>query len=501
MPLSFPFRPNLLSIAKWALITIGVVAAIWIVVILWWQSSQRQITPGDALTYLVALPAAALLTIVGIQWIRKRKRAPASAPGPVDAPVSGAEQPEMGAPAANGLPILAAWSFTSIGASLDEYRQALIDKRQRPIPDAAMLDDYGFPLHTARIPELDISTVQDDLKAVISRNAGLAQSQDDMDREGFLRTLALLSQLLAQLNAEWPLADDVPDSSASLQGSATLRGREPVGAITDMRLQLQVKMILPSSFTSAEQQLALSYLLENAAALPVDSQRLHVQILPAADDPIALQLAERFRAEALESEQPQALLLLACESALCPVVAERWQAESKLFGSHAPHGQMPGEAAFAILCANRQALPLAVDAPACMLQRVVHARREHSADNGGKPAHATLAAVVADALAAAGVAGDVIGTVACDADHRSSRVLECIGAMLEHTPQLDAIENRLSVNEACGHTGAASNAGGWAAGIAQVREAGCPVLLFNVSHAFERAAAVLLPTNERPQPS
>lgn len=97
--------------------------------------------------------------------------------------------------------------------------------------------------------------------------------------------------------------------------------------------------------------------------------------------------------------------------------------------------------------------------------------------------------------------GEAIAAIACDADHRSCRVLECIAVMLAHTPHLDAIENRLSLNEVCGHTGAASNAGGWVAGIAQVREIRAPVLLFNVSHSFERAAAVLLPAPEWPRPS
>ncbi len=478
-----------------------IVACIWVAVIIWWQSSHRQVSPQDALLYLLGLPAAVLATLGFLLWLRARpaRKAAAAATAAAATPEN---QPEAEKPAEQGLPVLAAWSVSSAGASLDELRQTLVEKRRRPQPDAALLDDYGYPLHAARIPDLDTAAAQDALASLAMRNPALAHGEEP--REAFLRTLALLTQLLEQVAIDWPLAGDSPEAAdaATRAAMATLRGNETPGNQGAPRLQVQVKLLAPADFTPAEQQQTLSFLLDKTAALPVDAAQLHVESLPARDDAAALLQAERFRAEALRAQAPQALLLLACDSALCPSVAERWQAEQRLFGSHAPHGLMPGEAAFAILCINHKAMPLALAAPACALQRVAHARRDVSADAGGKPSHAALDAVVGEALAAARLTGEAIGAIACDADHRSSRVLECIGAMMRHVPQLDAIEHRLALNETCGHTGAASAAGSWAAGIAQVRESASPVLLFNVSHAFERAAAVLLPADgEWPQPS
>jgi hypothetical protein len=160
---------------------------------------------------------------------------------------------------------------------------------------------------------------------------------------------------------------------------------------------------------------------------------------------------------------------------------------------------MMGEAAFGVLCVNHKALQTGSLEAQCQLTRVSLDKREVSADQPGKPSYACLTATVNDALATADLPGEKIGTVACDADHRTNRTLECIGAMMNATPQLDAVENRLAINEACGHLGAASVLGALVAAITQAKNASQPTLLFNVSHIFDRAAAVLLPIEDTRQ--
>jgi hypothetical protein len=486
----------MLRLAKWALIALAIAAVIWTGVILWWQSSQREITTGEVLTYLVILPAAVISGIVFTLWLRSRKNSQNAftESGTTPATIDSQEQEKTDNAAADSLPILAAWSITSAGSWLTDFHAALVDKRRRPQPDAGLLDDYGYPLHTGRVDDIDTSAVEQALAKIQAHNANLANLHVDVTREGFLRVLTLLSLLLDQVVTDWPIMENFVEDAISAQAVPTLRGSEAGRTDGKLPLQLQIKLIIPADFTTAEQQLALSYFLEHSRALPCDSRAVHIQLVPSRDEPTALHAAEHFRIEAHGAAQPQALLLIACDSALCNAVTERWQAERKLFGSHARQGLMPGEAAFAIFCINRKALDLSAVEPVCLLRGVTQGRRDTSADSGGKPVHAALDAIVGKAIALASLQCEDIATIACDADHRSSRVLECIGAMLAHTPHLDAVENRLSSNEICGHVGAATSAAAWAAGIAQVRETEAPVLLVNVSHAFERAAAVLLPT-------
>jgi hypothetical protein len=255
---------------------------------------------------------------------------------------------------------------------------------------------------------------------------------------------------------------------------------------------LNVKLIVSASLQAHEHAFARAYLKDRLAPLKARMHDMHIDLVAACDDATSLALANAF-SQAPSESAGQALLLLACDSTLCPIVTEDWHAGGRLFGSRHPNGLMMGEAAFGILCVRESALDHALKEPICHLTRMSRARREASADIQGKPSSACLTEQIASALDASRVAGDEIGTVVCDADHRNGRTLECIGAMIEQTPRLDALQNRLAVNEACGHLGAASMAGVMSVATLQVAAAGHPVLLFNVSHATDRAAAVLIP--------
>ncbi|TCS39467.1 hypothetical protein EDC30_101423 [Paucimonas lemoignei] len=503
MSASTSSRPVLLRLVKWILIPLGLVISIWLGVILWWQSSKRQISLEDVLIYLVAMPLAAIGIFAAIQWrrarqIKKDQSAPTTAK-PANTAPNAANITESTVP--SGLPVIAGWGITCAGPGIHDFHSALLEKKLRPQPDNGLLNDYGYPIHAGRVRDIDTSVVESGLERIIANNPGLSPAYNDSGRDGFLRALALLHHLTDQLNMDWPLMVESAETNDSRHGLATLRGTEPVDRQAHKRLRLQIKFIVPADFTPAEQQLALAYLLQQTSSLPVDSGSMHVQMVAATDEPAALLLAERFRTEYLHAAESQALLLLACDSTLCQVITERWQVESRLFASDTPQGLMPGEAAFAILCVNDKARSLALTSPSCTLQPVILGRRDEPADGARKAGHAMLDTVVKGALAAAGVSTEECVAIACDADHRSSRVLECIGTMLANTPHLDAIEDRLAINEMCGHTGAASNAGSCIAGIVHVAETGRPVLLFNVSHAYERAAAVLLPSADLAQAS
>jgi hypothetical protein len=242
-------------------------------------------------------------------------------------------------------------------------------------------------------------------------------------------------------------------------------------------------------------------LFEKVTALQIPVDHVHIEVLTASDDSTVLAVMDKFNAQAHREDTTEALLLLASYSSLCNTVLEDWLSSGQLFSTHCPSGLMLGEAAFSILCVSNKALKFSAASPKCYLTRVSFGRRETSADLPGKPSYVCLTEIANQAVVSAGISGEKIGAVASDADHRTNRALECIGAMMNVTPQLDAVENRLATNEACGHTGAASVSGALVAGIMQADDASHPVLLFNVSHMVDRAAAILLPANEMPQSS
>jgi hypothetical protein len=482
--------------AKWTLISIVLVTAVWLGVIVWWQTTQRVVTMQDTLIYLGALPLAALTCIGLLQWRSARRKRQKDSPA--DASAGDLVQGEPAAPnePAIQLPILSAWAITGFAADAEEFAQALRDRQIRPVPDALLTDEQGFPLLTGRIADLDTATIQEDLIRIAAERKVEDIPDAETWREAFLRTLAVLGSLLDQVLADLPLSLDIDRDSQAMErvDALTLRGTAPTPSTPDQQLRLKIKLLLPAHFQPVEQQLALAYLLQRSAELPLSNEYVLLDIVQARDDATALVLIDQFSVDSHRDNRAQALLLLACDSTLCETVAQDWQANGRLFNQRCPNGLMPGEAAFAVLCANDKAVQATAADPACRFTRLSRLQRETSADTQGKPSHSCLADVVKHALLAANLTGENIGTVACDADHRPNRTLESMGAMMHHTPHLDAIQNRLAAAEACGHVGAASAAGALVAAVMQSKDAAHPVLLFNVSHVTDRAAAVLIPT-------
>jgi hypothetical protein len=482
------------TFVKWSLIAIVLVATIWLAVIIWWQTTQRVVTVQDTLVYLGVMPLTVLTCIGLLQWRSFRRKHPnASSNHQASASATPAEAENK---PISLLPILSAWAVTSFATNAEEFVQALRDRQVRPLPDALLADHQGFPILTGRINDLDTTTTQDELIRIAAERKVANVPDAESWGEAFLRTLALLADLLDEVLADLPLCLDMTADLPATQGvdALTLRGAAPLPSVADEQLRLKIKLLIPPHFQPVEQQLALVYLLHRIAEMPVPNEHLHVDIVQASDDATALVLMDQFSADAYRDNRAQALLLLACDSALCDTIAEDWQANGRLFNPHSPNGLMMGEAGFAVLCANDKALKAAAIGPACRLTRLSRAHRDASADTQGKPSYACLANVVKEALLAANLPGESVGTVACDADHRTNRTLECMGAMMDQTPHLDAIQNRLAAAEACGHIGAASVAGALVAAIMQSKNSEHPVLLFNVSHVTDRAAALLIPS-------
>jgi hypothetical protein len=480
------------TLIKWSLISIVLVAVIWLGVIIWWQATQRVVTLQDTLVYLGVLPLALLICVGLLQWRSFRARHPK----PSHTEDATDEAPAAAVESAPRLPILSAWAITSFAADAEAFLHSVRDRKVRPMPDASLTDEQGFPVLTTRIADLDTAALHDELFRIVAKRKVEHAGDPENRRETLLRTLALLARLLDQV------LDDLPrhtHASAGTQaqpsGDAyTLRGHAASSSVSDHRLRLRVTLLIPAHFDPVEQQLAFAFLTQRIAALRVPGEYIYLDIRAAEDDATALALMDQFSNESRHDRHAQALLLLACDSALCDTIAEDWQANGRLFNSRCPNGLMMGEAAFAVLCANDKAVKAAAATPACSLTRVVRARRDAPADAPGKPSASCLSKVVQDALLAANLPGESIGTVSCDADHRSNRALECMGAMMEQTPHLDAIQNRLAAAEACGHIGSASVTAALVAAVMQSKDSEHPVLLFNVGHVIDRTAAVLIPS-------
>lgn len=490
---------------KWAGIALLLTAAIWAGVIAWWQATHRLISPIDVLVYLVALPIIVLLCIGTFRLLLAVARKKTAAPGNDQQEKNDQDEIRQADPHTLErqwkLPIVGAWAVTSLGNTAEEFVEALLEKRSRPRPDPLLVDEEGFPLLAGRVPDIDTQTTQDNLEDIVSRNGFNNVPASDEWRDAFLRTASLLDQIIEQVHGAWPIEFESDRDALDNRSIATLRGAASERPATNQGPEIHVKLLVPADFKPYEKQLMLAFVFEKISALGVPAKQLHIEAVPSSDDAAALSLLDQFNLQTHRNDASEALLLLASDSTLCTTIVDDWHSAGRLFSPRNPAGLMMGEAAFGILCLSDKALEAAKLDAQCQITRAVFSKRDLPADQPGKPSYTCLTAAASDALRATGIAGETIGAVACDADHRSSRTLECIGAMLNLTPHLDAVENRLATNEACGHIGIASVLGALVAGAMQAKSAKQPVLLCNVGHIVDRAAALLLPAEDMSQPA
>lgn len=403
-------------------------------------------------------------------------------------------------PAANlPLPIIGTWSVTPLSYSGQDFIESLAERRRRPVPDEFLTNGNGFPVLSGRARDLDTAPVEKNLRQI--RRVELAENAHEETeeelRDAVVRALTLLDSVVEQALQEWPqdLTDESSSGAAPAPSIPILRGSAGIRPPSERALQLCVTLLVTDDLSPPEHLLAQKFLVSRLASLQRTVQDLTVNVISACDDARALALSEEFRRAAQDDDRPRALLLLACDSLLCANVVENLESKGKLFEAERPNGLMIGEAAFGVLFANQCALTITTVQPLCHLTPVQRVRREAPVDARVRISYLHLAKAVEAALKASGIPASQIGTVVCDADHRANRVLESIEAIAAHAPQLDAIQNRLAPNEACGHLGAASVLGLLSAGISQCADAGHPVLVFNVGHDTDRAATLLLPAN------
>lgn len=484
------------TICKWLLVSLALVVAIWLLILLVSRISARAVTSDEALIYLVTLPLFIVSALYF--WRRHALRKTGTSVSQADEVDINSGSAASGKPAVKLAPlaILGAWSSTSVGADSAQFIEAVSNRQVRPVPDDHLIDDDGFPALSSRARNLDLTAAERELARAIAD--GALENAPDLHewRDAVLRTAALLDSVVEQTMLDWPLSGDVNSASLSDAAVPMLRGTSRMSEAAHIA-HVQVKLLVSTRLKPLERQFLQTSVTNRLTSLFPARHQFTLQLLAVSDDITALSLVREFAESVTHDDTPQVMLLLAGESTLCPSIVEDWASHGLLFDPRRPNGLMMGEGAFAILFANEKSRQNATREPLGLLAHVSNARREISADTAGRASHACLVDTIDAALKGSGLSTDAIGTVVCDADHRANRTLECIGAMMKQTPQLDAIQDRFAINEACGHLGAASVVGLLAAGALQAETAAHPVLVFSVGHSLDRAAAIILPATAR----
>ncbi|WP_454696475.1 hypothetical protein [Achromobacter aegrifaciens] len=458
-------------ILKTGLLLALVFGVVWLAVIIWWQESRTLPTGVDIGLYLFALPLALIAAAWGgARIVRARREARAAPAQPAQ---DGAAQTAEPAPQAARLRVLASAASAATGSEPAAIHAALA-AQQRPDLDPSFKNVQGFPVFSARAPQLDT-----DVLRASAREAGAPAAALE---EECVRATALLAEVVETLSQE--------------ARGIVLRQGEPQR--DEAWPLLQLELLLPAEWPDAVRDHAADQ-ARAAAAWPASrvAQRLHAAPDALACDGLLRQLA----LEPLTARSATLRLVAVADSYIDAARVEQWGAAGRLMSNANPQGQVPGEAAAGLL------LDLAAQAPggepartdtALSLILSAQTQRAVAADARGALHEPRLTELATQFLAEQGKPADGVAALISDADHRGSRPLETAGLASALFPALDPNLDCLAVGSGCGHTGAAAHLLTVAVAGAACAQADAPVLALMTQDPALRTLVLVSPSESLP---
>lgn len=436
-------------ILKTGLLLALVFGVVWLAVIIWWQESRTLPTGVDIGLYLFALPLALIVAAWGgTRIVRARREARAAPAQPAQDNTAQAAEP---APAAARLRVLASAASAAAGSEPAAIHAALT-AQQRPDLDPSFKNTQGFPVFSARAPQLDTEALRATAREARAPTAAL--------EEECVRATALLAEVVEALSQE-------ARAIVLNQGEPQRDEAWPL---------LQLELLLPAQWPDAVRDHAADQ-VRATAAWPASriALRLHAAQDALACDGLLRQLAQ----EPLTARSATLRLVAVADSYIDATRVEQWDAAGRLMTNANPQGQIPGEAAAGLLldlaAQASGAEPARADA-ALTLILSAQAPRSVGADARGALHEPQLTELAAQFLAEQGQPADGVAALISDADHRGSRPLETAGLAAALFPALDPNQECLAVGSGCGHTGAAAHLLTVAVAGAACAQAGAPVL-------------------------
>lgn len=474
---------------------VAIACFVWVAVLWHWQSTQRDMSVEDIGIYLVALPLTLfVLALLGrwawngaAQGARSREEAAAQAAAAgTAAPPPSADEAQRHAT----LQLLAAEACCAAGEDIASIAGAVAEGRPRPALDPELRDGSELPLMTARMADLDVEAITPEIDEAV---AAARIRQPSLSRESFgpeaARALAALAGPLERVVAAiepWRSLFAAPDATPHAPLKPAL---------------LRVLALWPADWSTNEAAIAAEWL---AASLrrsgPVPAAQVLPLVLPgtaSAVDPwrVVEDALQRSEAEG----RRDALLVVACHSAIGAASVRRLEASGRLFTSSTPKAPIAGEGAAALLLAPSNWPAASDDAdPAPRLHRGALAQRDKPVDAAGRVGSTVAEACLAQALASGPFPADSIAAAAHDGDGHTARAGEALAALLATLPQLDAEADTLAIGALAGQLGRAAPLLTIAVAAHRARALDKPCIALSVDDARARLAIVARPAAFEP---
>lgn len=462
---------------------------VWLVVVIYWQSTSRLPSEADLVLYLAVLP----LGLAGVGWgIYKLATRPAAEPAK-----GAAGSKDHAGQAANEaakrsaeqerqwtLNIVATSLQTSAGNSAAEVLAKLKAGDIASELDPELKNADGFAVFSARIADLDVAYTQDAIAdwQKLSAHADLRWSESQY------RALHLARLSVNELA---PIAGKHPDLLRYLK-----RKEEGRTDKEDSVLPLRLVLLWPKQWSQGHLAAASSWIKSLVAQHDWPEHRIVMQEDKSEHaNPIAL--LDYICVSAHRAQLPTVGILLACESAIDQEQIDALDSQNNLFGGKNTQGVRPGEVAAGLLFADVQQSQFFGEGPFSSLHRASWASRDKSANERGRVSAELLASLVGLALETSKLEPEKVRFISSDNDHRPSREAELAEMVVAKFPDLDCTKDAVKVAQACGSMHHVTTAAALCIAHQYVVDEQGPVVCTSLHDPLLRAAVVLAVAAEK----
>lgn len=466
------------------LLLLAVFAVCWTGTIWRWRGDNHVPSTADLALYLLVQPLALLLLIwLGKKLLTLALAAPAAATA--GAPAADAAQAPAATPSATPamapLTVLAGALRMPHGASATELSDKVLANQAHLELDPELTDAEGFPVMSARVPELDGAAQQALMAPWLQQHAaGMPPLSDEQ-----YRALALGSAVATEL-AHSASTHQLLAPYLAAAGAARAAVALPV---------LQVAPLLPADWDQAQRLSAGMWLLHVIEQAGWPASRLSLSGAAARADATPLSVIEQLALQSEREALPCLAIVLSCASHIGDASVDEWAARGTLFSARNPHGQVPGEGAAGVLLADAAQAAQLETASQVRLHRAFHGKRETSADAPGRVSGTVLAELSTQALQANAVRAGQIGLVTADTGHHASRNGELFGMVHSTLPELDPASQLIGVAASGGNAGAVSAMAALVLGCAHVAQQAGHALCVSNQDPYQRCAVLLGPAD------
>ncbi len=484
------------SLFKTLALFVAITCGVWVAVLWRWEATSRDMNTPDIVIYLGLLP----LTVFGLAlllrwaWRSAARRQAALAAAPTTA-ATAAASPTAAADDARRqatVQLLAGHLVCAAGTSAAELLQAAHESKPRPELDAELRGDDGLPVFTARIADLDVEGVAALLEAhVISTHTKRPEWATLVPAAHVQRALAALQEpLIGAVAALEPWA------ARFLPAPGAPRGQPP-------ERRVRVLLAWPAEWSAFEQELCTTVATEWITTLsgtPVPAACFVTTAHACTGEDLMLH-ADRLLQTLAREGREEPVIVAACHSTVSEAAVAALEHDGLLFSVQArPTGQMPGEAAAALVFAG-PAWPAepGADRPAQHLHRPAVLRRDKSVDSAGRVSSEIVLQAMTQAVAVSGFGAESVAALACDANQHSARGGELHDARMNFLPHLDSGEHTRLIGTVTGSVGVVSALLVVACAAERAKSDDKPCLAVTLGDPFARLAVMVLPGAPQPK--